>query len=204
MQLTPLPPFTPPSLTRAWVSAPHPTLPLIATASSDKSVRIYSLQNHQLHSTLEGGHKRSVRSVAWKPHLQNGTLSIVTGSFDATAGIWRRHADGQPRDQAKGDFSDYETDVAIDLDGNDGDDEEEDPSGWEFSLVLEGVESETKCVAFSPSGQYLAQCSRDKSVWIWEEIGEEGADEWETIAVLNEHEGLFQSQIDSQLETKKF
>lgn len=189
MKLTPLAPFNPPSLTRAWTSTPHPTLPLLATASSDKSVRVYSLTNHQLHSTLDGGHKRSVRSVAWKPHLQNGTISLVTGSFDSTAGIWRRQIDGQPRRRVTNGYEEYETDVAIDLDGNDGDDEEADPSDWEFSLVLEGHDSEIKCVAFSPSGQYLATCSRDKSVWIWEEIGEEGEDEWETIAVLQEHEG---------------
>ncbi|KNB15339.1 hypothetical protein FOXG_13933 [Fusarium oxysporum f. sp. lycopersici 4287] len=61
---------------------------------------------------------------------------------------------------------------------------------WEFTLVLEGHDSEIKSCAFSPSGSYLATCSRDKSVWIWEDIGaSEEDDEWETIAVLNEHEG---------------
>ncbi|KAI9734717.1 MAG: Cytosolic iron-sulfur protein assembly protein [Claussenomyces sp. TS43310] len=184
MRLTPLPPFTPPSKTRAWVSIPHPSLPLLATASSDKSVRIYSLQSHQLHSTLEGGHKRSVRSIAWKPNLPGPNVCLVTGSFDATAGIWRRSEDVQSSD-TRGEYDGLEIDVM----GNDGDDEEEDPQGWEFSLVLEGHDSEIKSVAFSPSGQFLATCSRDKSVWIWEEIGVEGEDEWETIAVLQEHEG---------------
>ncbi len=68
--------------------------------------------------------------------------------------------------------------------------EEGDGDGWEFVVVLEGQENEIKCVAFSPSGQYLATCSRDKSIWIWEDVGgDEDEDEWETVAVLKEHDG---------------
>ncbi len=179
MKLVPLSDFSPPSVTRAWVSVPHPTLPLLATPSSDKRVLIYSLQSFRLHSKLEGGHQRSVRAAAWKPHLAPDRLCVVSGSFDATAGIWRRD-EAAVRAETLG----WETAVA-----DAGGDEEEEPHDWEFSLVLEGHDSEIKGVAFSHSGQYLATCSRDKSVWIWEEIGAEGEDEWETVAVLQDHEG---------------
>lgn len=181
MQLTLLSTLCPPSISRSWHSAPHPSLPLLATASSDKSVRIYNLRTLAPHSVLEGGHKRSVRSIAWKPNLAANNLSIVTGSFDSTAGVWRR-------DEARAQAASLETDMGGGG-ARDGDDEEEEAQDWEFSLVLEGHDSEIKGVAFSPSGQYLATCSRDKSVWIWEEIGAEGEDEWETVAVLQEHEG---------------
>lgn len=172
MKLVPLATLTPPSISRSWHSVPHPTLPLLATSSSDKSVRIYNLSTLSPHSILDGGHKRSIRCTAWKPHLRPGLLSLVTASFDATAGVWRR------------DESALETDLTSHGGDRAGDDQED----WEFTLVLEGHDSELKGIGFSPSGQYLATCSRDKSVWIWEEIGAEGEDEWETVAVLQEHE----------------
>ncbi|KFY73565.1 hypothetical protein V499_06355, partial [Pseudogymnoascus sp. VKM F-103] len=150
---------------RAWHSTPHPTLPLLST-SLGKSAQITSLRTSTPHSILEGGHTRSIRSTAWKPHLRPGELGLVTGSFDGTAGVWRR-------DESTGDDGEVE--------------DREEGEDWEFSVVLEGHDAEVKSLAFSPSGQYLATCSRDKSIWIWEEV--DGADEWETVAVLTEHEG---------------
>lgn len=177
-----LEPLKPDLHDRAWASIPHPTLPLLATAHA-KSVTVFSLSTLSSHSALTGGHTRSVRSVAWKPNLPSHKLCLVSGSFDSTAGIWRW--DG---DVAAGGES-LETEVTAsrlrDDDGSsDGD------KDWEFTLVLEGHDSEIKSCAFAPSGAYLATCSRDKSVWIWEDVGaSEADDEWETIAVLNEHEG---------------
>jgi WD40 repeat protein len=202
-RILPLAEFKPVSSSRAWVSIPNPNgLPLIATATSDKTARVYSLKNFTLHSTLEGGHSRSVRSVAWKPAVKNNSvLSLATGSFDATMGIWRRREGGAEdvglsnAEIEHGDAIEGGLEVEITSDGaarsplvlrteTDDSDAEED---WEFAIVLEGHESEVKNIAYSPSGQWLASCSRDKSIWIWEEVGEDGEDEFETVAVLTEH-----------------
>ncbi|KAK7398039.1 Cytosolic iron-sulfur protein assembly protein [Neonectria punicea] len=189
-RISALPPFKPDLNERAWASVPHPTLPLIATAHA-KSVTVFSLSTASAHSALSGGHTRSVRSVAWKPGLPPHKLCLVSGSFDSTAGIWRWDGDVTGKEDS------LEVEVTASSVGrvNLGDSDDDDASKpgereWEFTLVLEGHDSEIKSCTFSPSGAYLATCSRDKSVWIWEDIGaSESDDEWETIAVLNEHEG---------------
>ena len=176
--LQPLATLSPPSNSRTWQSAPHPSAPLVATACSDRTVRVYSLVSFTLLHTITGGHKRSVRSVSWKPGVK-GQNVLATGSFDTSAGIWRRDA----RAGLEDDF----TRRRISRDDEEDDDEDDDDNDdYQFSCILDGHESEIKSLAWSPSGQYLATCSRDKSVWIWEELED---DNFETIAVLQEHDG---------------
>lgn len=182
-----LAPLKPELHERAWASIPHPTLPLLATCHS-KAVTIYSLSTLSSHSALTGGHSRSVRTGAWKPALPPHKLCLVTASFDSTAALWRWDADNNPALESSQNQS-----LEVEVSTTNGADEDHDSTksdDWEFTLVLEGHESEVKSVAFSPAGQFLATCSRDKSVWIWEDVGaDEGEDEWETVAVLNEHDG---------------
>lgn len=215
IKLEPLPPLKPELKQRAWASIPHPTLPLLATCHS-KVVTVYSLSSLSAHSSLASGHARSVRSAAWKPGLPPHKLCLVTASFDSTAAVWRWDGDNFPLpDQPSHDpdaanaaaaAGSLEVEITAasgassasqsrsgparngDADADSTDSTKSDD--WEYILVLEGHESEVKSAAFSPAGQFLATCSRDKSVWIWEDVGaNEDEDEWETVAVLNEHEG---------------
>lgn len=183
--LTPLATGTPACTTRAWMSAPHPRLPLLATACSDKTVRLYSLRDFRQQAVIAGGHKRSIRSCAWKPNAP-GESVLATGSFDASAGLWRRDEAGGRPARAREREVDFTTGLAgggadADADGSDDEDDE-----WKFAVVLDGHDSEIKCVSFAPAAPLLATCSRDKSVWIWEELDGEN---FETVAVLQEHEG---------------
>lgn len=176
--------FTPPLQDRAWSTSPHPNLPIVATCGADRTVRIYSLLNFTLLSTISGGHKRSVRSCAWKPHAK-GESVLATASFDATVGIWKR-------------WNGFETENTEDVpmpgglygngeaaeDENGNEDEEE----WGFAVLLDGHDSEVKSVSWSPAGSLLATCSRDKSIWIWEDL-DDGDNNFETVAVLQEHSG---------------
>ncbi|EPS37426.1 hypothetical protein H072_8856 [Dactylellina haptotyla CBS 200.50] len=129
-----------------------------------------SKKNDKAISTIEGGHKRSIRSLAWKPNTKNESV-IATASFDSTTGIWHR----EEHERAPGN---KENSAVLDSEGKE---EEEE---WRFAVVLDGHDSEVKSVAWSAGGSFLATCSRDKSVWIWEEM--EG-DNYETIAVLQDH-----------------
>jgi WD40 repeat protein len=149
-------------------------------------VRIYSLTNFKLLSTITGGHKRSVRTAAWKPHVQ-GESVLATGSFDATVGVWRRWDSYGRSEGGSAADADVDGDNASGpngaVAGNDEEDEE-----WRFAVLLDGHDSEVKSVSWSASGMLLATCARDKSIWIWEDL-DDGDNNFETVAVMQEHGG---------------
>lgn len=105
-------------------------------------------------------HSRTLRSLAWNP---NGDF-FALASFDATTSLWQ------------------EVDAA--RQGLDPEECGERCSKWECMGLVTGHENEVKSAAFSPSGEYLATCSRDKSVWIY---STEIPFEYECVAILQSH-----------------
>lgn len=192
---------------KAWSVACHQTLPLLATASSDKTSRIYKLspsQNFPTVATLTDTHKRSVRTVSFKPQLVSTDQDFIdlpalaSGSFDATISIWGIE---EPEGLEDGN-DDVDLDYGDDYNG-DGTVDSKDPktqaqkremnllsspeNEWNLMALIEGHENEVKAVAWNWSGRYLASCSRDKTVWIWE-TDPETLEEFECVSVLSDHD----------------
>ncbi|RLV89051.1 putative cytosolic iron-sulfur protein assembly protein 1 [Spathaspora sp. JA1] len=157
-----------------WSISTHASLPLLATASQDKTSKVYSLTSHKLLAILNQTHTRSIRSISFKPPLDNFDLPVLAaGSFDSTISIWGIE---EPE---------FYTDIETELDhqriicqAN---------NEWNLMALIEGHENEVKSVAWNSQGNLLASCSRDKTVWIWE-TDQETLEEFECIAVLNDHE----------------
>lgn len=151
-------PYTHYSGRTGWHLAWNPAQPLLASCSTDKSVRLYAYTpthgetvgpyRFSLKSTIPNCHTRTVRSLQFSPT----GATLATASFDATVGIWC-----QVSEAGLDDGSGLATAAPHNVDDE-----------WEPVDPLEGHESECKSVAWSSDGRLLASCSRDKSVWVWE------------------------------------
>ena len=158
----------------AWQVSFNPARPLLASCSTDKTVRIFSYTlpsssdlpsaddpkpTFSLVSTVGTEHKRTIRSIAWGPEGR----TLATGSFDSSVGIWEEVDPDAPEEDSEGVFRPGGGNEPK-IGGGSGE--------WECVTTLEGHESECKSVGFSSDGALLASCSRDKSIWVWE--GEHG------------------------------
>lgn len=161
----------------AWAVAFNPSRPLLASCSTDRTVRLYQYHLEstppriEYLKTIKTQHKKSVRSISWAPSGK----TLATGSFDSSVAVWEEVDPDAEDEGSEGDEGVYRPNG-----GNGGKGSgEEDGQGdqdmkdvkekeWECVTTLEGHESECKSVAFSSDGALLASCSRDKSVWVWE------------------------------------
>ena len=172
----------------AWALTFNPSRPLLASCSTDRTVRLYSYtlpspttssDSSQIFpsadspkprveylSTISTQHKKSIRSISWAP---SGS-TLATGSFDSTVGIWEEVDEDARAEGEDGQEGVFKPNKSSEMDVDGGDNSETRESEWECVTTLEGHESECKSVGYSSDGALLASCSRDRSVWVWEGV----------------------------------
>ncbi|ORY80513.1 WD40-repeat-containing domain protein [Protomyces lactucae-debilis] len=184
---------------RVWHIAPHPQRPLLATASADKTVRIYATNDYHLMGIVEGNHKRSIRCCDWK-HGETKPV-LATASFDSTAGIWDCVGDeetGEGEWECAGLLEGHENEVkcvAWSASGTLLATCSRDKSIWiweaenyedpECVSVMQEHSGDVKCVVWHPQEELLASGSYDDDIRLWRDDG----DDWICCAILKGHDG---------------
>ncbi|CAO3685049.1 unnamed protein product [Rhizopus stolonifer] len=181
-----------------WQAAWHPTKTLLATCSGDKTVRLWAPlsltdpSQWQCVETLEGAHKRTVRSVAWS---KKGS-ELATASFDATTGIWEhdtRENDWECVATLEGHENEIKS-VSWSATGSLLATCSRDKSVWIWEVeqdndfeclsVLQEHTQDVKMVVWHPKLEILASASYDDTIKIWKE----DEDDWYCADTLTGHQ----------------
>jgi WD40 repeat protein len=141
---------------------------LVASASSDTTVRVWETATGYCRSVLEG-HSHEVSAVAFSP---DGQL-VASASSDTTVRVWET-ATGYCRSVLEGHSHEVSA-VAFSPDGQlvASGSPDRTVRVWETATghcrsVLEGHSAYVSAVVFSPDGQLVASASQDRTVRVWE------------------------------------
>lgn len=155
-----------------WSVSFHPTDNLIASCGTDKTIKIWKIKNHQSQiknnenviNKKDDDNKKEEWEWECIATLKDGHSKTIRNIAWSPCGSYLASAS-----------FDATTCIWDKVDNQ-----------YDLAASLEGHENEVKCVAWSNSdgGAFMATCSRDKSVWVW---SVEGDNEFECMAVLNEH-----------------
>jgi WD40 repeat protein len=120
----------------------------LATASFDGATAIWAVQQGVWEEVSR------TRGTAWRRRAPNRRAQPAAGAVGHTLTMWwcarQCHRDAPP--PKKSENIPHTAQVC----------------------KLEGHENEVKCVAWSPCGNHIATCGRDRTVWFWERgVGEE-------------------------------
>jgi WD40 repeat protein/uncharacterized caspase-like protein len=140
----------------------------VASASSDKTIRMWEVETGRLLRVLDI-HRDNVTSIAFSPDGK----TIASGSLDKTVALCDVKSGRLIRSLV--DHSDDVNSVAFSPDGKtiaSGSRDETinlwDAATGEVIHTIEGPASEVRAVTFSPDGQILASGSADKVVRLWQ------------------------------------
>ena len=165
-----------------WGVAWSPDGQRIATASGDRTARIWDAETGSEHAVLHGHHDW-IEGVAWSLDSKR----VATASYDGTARIWEAET-GSELAALRG-HEGWVWDVAWSPDGRRIATASGDRTArvWDTETATElatlhGHEHGVRGVAWSPDGQRIATASGDRTARVWEvETGTE-------LAVLRRHE----------------
>ncbi|KAJ3181606.1 hypothetical protein HDU85_003548 [Gaertneriomyces sp. JEL0708] len=179
---------------RVWSISWHPTLPLFASCSGDKSVRIWKKDDNgtawNCVSVLDDAHKRTIRSCAFSA---DGKF-LATASFDASTAVWERMEDGEWECVATLEGHENEVKcVAWSASGALLSTCSRDKSVWVWEVigdgdfeclsVLQEHEQDVKMVQWHPNEELIASASYDDTIKIWREDD----DDWYCSDTLKGH-----------------
>ncbi|CEG69381.1 hypothetical protein RMATCC62417_05467 [Rhizopus microsporus] len=183
---------------RVWQASWHPTKTILATCSGDKTVRLWAPisptnpTEWQCVETLEGAHKRTIRSVAWSPTGNE----LATASFDATTGIWEHDA-RENNWECVATLEGHENEIksvswsatgallaTCSRDKSVWIWEVESDNDFECLSVLQEHAQDVKMVTWHPKLEILASASYDDTIKIWKE----DEDDWYCADTLSGHQ----------------